>query len=419
MDVFVARQPIFNRKLEVFAYELLFRSSGVENFFPGGDSNRAASSVISNSAFLFGLETLTAGKRGFINVTRDVLLKDYVSFLPKEIAVIEVLETVKPDREVIAACRRLKEAGYLLALDDFVYDDGFKNLFEHVDIIKVDFLGTSPEERRNLVQRLGPWEIEFLAEKVETQKDFDLAVSLGYAYFQGYFFSKPVIVQGKDIPGFKLNYLQILKEIHRPELNLDQIEEIIKREVSLSYKLLRYINSPFFRWRQEVSSIRHALILMGDRNVKKWVSFVILAGMGEDRPQELITGAVVRARFCELIASMTRLRNREEDLFLMGMFSLIDAIVNRPLSELLMEIPIADDVKNGLLGEQNAIREIFDVVVSYERGDWKVFSERAATLGINESEIAGLYLQSLIWAGETTPHTELKHPLPESEVCHP
>ena len=396
MDVFVARQPIFDRQQKVYAYELLFRSS-LENFFSHPDPNLASAKVISDSFFLFGMETITGGKRAFINVTRESLLQEYLAMFPKALTVVEILETVEPDEEVIEACRKLKEEGFLLALDDFVYSDRFIPLVDMADIIKVDFLGTDVPERRAMVERFSGRGIKLLAERVETREEFDLAVNLGYDYFQGYFFSKPVILQKKDIPGFKLNYLQIIREINRPELNYDQLEDVIKREVSLSYKLLRYINSPFFGWKREVTSIRHALTLLGDKSVRKWASLVALASMGSDKPEELVTSAVVRAKFCELLAPKTGLAAREEDLFLMGMFSMIDALVDLPLPEILAEIPIAPEIKGALLGEMNPLRKVYDVVTAYERGEWDNFRGLCKESGLDEMQTPGFYLDSIDW----------------------
>jgi EAL and modified HD-GYP domain-containing signal transduction protein len=397
MDVFVAKQPIFDRKQEVFAYELLFRS-GFDNFFSHPDQDQAASKLIADSSFLFGVESITGGKKAFINVTRDVLVKEYITILPKDLTVVEILETVEPDEAVIAACKKLKFSGYPLALDDFVYEERFRPLIELADIIKVDFLTTSREERGALVKKFAPLGIRFLAERVETREEFDLAMSMGYTYFQGYFFSKPVILAGKDIPGFKVTYLRILKEVNRAELNLDQIENTVKQDVALSYKLLRYINSPFFGWRKEVGSIKHALALLGDTNVKKWVSLVCLASMGEDKPAELVVTSITRAKFCEYLAAQVHMKNREQDLFLMGMFSLMDAIVDRPMSEILEEMPISQDIKVALSGGANLFREIYEYVLAYEKGDWDQVSEWSAKLRLKEPEIPELYFKSVAWA---------------------
>ena len=249
MDIFIARQPIFDIRQNVFAYELLYRS-GIKNLYAGINGDQASSEVIGSSFLLFGLENLTMGKKAFINFTRKLLEDEVATLLPKESIVVEVLENVEPDKQMLSACIKLKELGYQLALDDFAYDPRFEPFIDLVDIIKVDFLQTSPQDRAALVQRIGNKNIKFLAEKVETKEDFNQALQAGYSYFQGYFFSKPNIVSGKDITSFKLTYLQLLQEIGKPDLDFDELEETIKRDVALSYKLLRYINSAAFSPRE-------------------------------------------------------------------------------------------------------------------------------------------------------------------------
>src|SRR6266516_4382848 len=287
MEVFVARQPIFDRLRNVFGYELLFRS-GLENVFRHDDPDQATLKVINHSLFLFGLQELTAGTKAFINFTRDTLLSECATLLPKESVVVEVLETVEPDDDVVAACRSLKQAGYLLALDDFTMQSEANPLVGLADLIKVDFSLTNADERRYLVQTYTPRNIVLLAEKVESQEDFDQARAMGYSYFQGYFFSKPAIISGNDVPGFKLTYIQLLNEINKPEVDFKAVEDLIKREVSLSYKLLRYINSVAFSLRHRINSVGQALLLLGQSGIKRWGYIIVLADMGVSRPIELV-----------------------------------------------------------------------------------------------------------------------------------
>lgn len=400
MDKFVARQPIFDAKQNVFAYELLFRS-GMENFFHHDNIDQAASSVIADSFLLFDMNSLTGGKRVFLNSTRETLIKGYVAMLPREQAVVEILEGVEPDAEVIAACQELKKAGYMIALDDFVYTNKIKPLTDLADIIKVDFLATpSPEERKGLVDWFSPKGIKMLAEKVETREEFEQAVKQGYKYFQGAFFSMPQIIPGKDVPAFKLNYLRIVEAVNQPNVDLGKIEGVIKQEASLTYKLLRYLNSAFFGLRSEIKSIRHALTYLGLREVKRWVSLIATAGMGEDKPAELVVSALIRAKFCESIGGKVGMQNREADLFLMGMFSLMDVILDRPMASILAEIPISEDIKTALLQGKNRLRDVYDAVLAYEKGDWEAFSAVAAKLKLNENDGPDLYVSSVKWAKE-------------------
>ena len=223
-------------------------------------------------------------------------------------------------------------------------------------------------------------------------------MNLGYSYFQGYFFCKPTIISGKDIPGYKLHYLRLLQVIHRPEIDFMKLGGIIKQEVSISYKLLRYINSAYFGLRNKINSITQALALLGEKEIKKWISLISMANMGQDKPEELVIQVLIRARFCESLAPYVGFRERSEDLFLMGMFSLVDAILDRPLSEILAEIPIADDIKEALLGKKTPLRDVYEFVLICENVDWGKLPELTAKLGINEGNAFRLYLESLKWS---------------------
>ncbi len=399
MDTFIARQPIFDMKQRTFGYELLFRS-GLDNVFRHTDPDQATSKVISDSFFLHNLQSLTEGKRAFINISRDILVKEFLFLLPKEQMVVEILEHVPPDDEVVAACKKLKQAGYLIALDDFVYEDRFRPLTELADFIKVDFLSTEREVRNDLVRRFAPTGIRFLAEKVETLEMLTEAKEMGYAFCQGYFFSKPKIIAGKDIPGFKLHYLSLLQEIQRPDLDFGRLSEIIKREVSISFKLLRYINSAFFGLRQKISSLKQALLLLGEKEIRKWVTLITLATLGEDKPEVVVTQSIFRAKFCESLAPLTGLLHRSDDLFLTGLFSMMDVILERPLSDVLLDLPILEEIKEALLGEENALGKVYQYVLSYERGEWDRVSEQGVRLKIDDRQVASLYVKALKWSQE-------------------
>lgn len=407
MQTFIARQPIFDQQQKVFAYELLFRSGTANNFADQSNLNLISSKVIADCALLLSAEDVTAGKKGFINVTRDVLVNEYFNALPVNSTTIELLENIEADEEVIAACRKLRQTGYQLALDDFVDSDNLLPLVEMADIIKVDFLSTTRAEQQSVVDKFASHGVRFLAEKVETQEDFRQAVEMGYSYFQGYFFCKPVILSRKDIPGFKLQYCRILQEINRPELDFRRMEQIIKQDMSLSFKLLRYINSASIGRRNTVNSIKQALDLLGEREVKRWVSLLSLAQMGRDKPEALVSQAVSRARMCELLAPHFDLAKRSEDLFLLGMFSLLDAILDRNLEEILSQMPIDEDVTAALLGEDNCLRRVYDCVLDYEKGDWeKLLTRPADEITVNLGErLPDLYLSAIGWADKSFTET--------------
>jgi len=395
METFIARQPIFDAQRNVYGYELFFRS-GLENVFRHPDPNQATSKVMADSFFLFNLNDLTGGKRAFINVPRDILLKEYMFFLPKEQVVVELLETVEPDPEVIQACQKLKQAGYLIAMDDFVYKERYEPLLEFTDFVKVDFLTTPEVGRKSLREKISRLKVRLVAEKVETPEMFQQGIESGYSFFQGYFFSKPVIIVGKDIPTFKAHYFQLLKEIHRSGMDLKKLAEIIRQDVALTYKLMRYINSAFFGLQNKIKSVQQALVLLGEKTIKNWISFVALASMGTDKPEELLVLTVVRARFCEMLAPYFDLADRRDDSFLMGLFSMIDAFLDRPLSNILAEIPIDDPIKLALLGEPNQLRDIYHYTLSYEKAAWGHLEKPIIVQDKNTTPLS-LYLEALKW----------------------
>lgn len=393
---FIARQPIFDSRERVYGYELLFRS-GLENRYTANDGDAAARDVADN--FLnAGARTLTAGRKAFINCTRQFLVNEYATLLPKNETVIEILETIEPDAEVLAACRRLKDLGYVIALDDFVYSPRFQPFVELTDIIKVDFKLSTPGERHQAVAKFAPLGIRLLAEKVETRAEFAEACSSGYSYFQGYFFCKPQIVPSPHIPAFKVHYLRILQAISESELNRNEIVALIDREVSLCYKLLRFVNSPLFGFRREISSTGHALALMGDRELRKWAAVAAVVGIAGNKPTELVLTSLARGRCCELLAASQGTPQDEQNMFLLGVLSLMEAMLGRPVAEIVTEIALPDSVRAALLGTPNCYREILDLVRAFEAGRWNDVTMLACALRQDEAQLSAAYLEAVDWA---------------------
>lgn len=399
MDVFVARQPIFDRNQNVVAYELLFRKDH-NNIYDNVDADKATIDVISNGFLLIGMENLTGGKKAFINFTESLIKTDIVSTLPKDLVVVEILEDVDVNEEVISACKKLKVLGYTLALDDFIFEPRYKPLIELVDIIKVDFKLTKGIDRRRVIEKIGSSQIKFLAEKVETMEEYESAVRDGYSYFQGYFFSKPVILSSKDLPTYKNNHVMLLSELTKHDIDFNKIENIIKKDVSLSFKLLKFINSASFGFKTKINSIIHALMLLGKEDVAKWIYLIALREIGENKPDELMRTSVIRAKFGEMIASKIGMENRTSDLFFMGILSLINTIMSVPMETALEQMPINDEVKDALIGKQNKFRDVLELILAYEIGDWRRFSEYANKLNFNETYAPDLYVKSLEWANE-------------------
>ena len=398
---FIARQPIFDSKENIYGYELLFRS-GLENFFSCENPEHATSSVIVDSFLLFGIETLTAGNYAFLNFTDDLILKKFATLLPNQQVVIEILETVNPSPEMISACKDLKNRGYKLALDDFEYHPNLDPLVKIADLIKIDIQKTPLEEWKERAKKFDGQNIPFVAEKVETREQFRMAQELGFEYFQGFFFGLPETFSTQEIHGSKLNYIQLMKEINEENPNFDHIEDIVKREPMICYKLFRYLNSPIFAFSREIQSIHHALVLLGLNEVRKWISVVSLAAVGVDKPSALMTSLIVRAKYCEMLATLMGKKELELDLFLMGLLSMIDTVLESPLSKILEQVSTSDSVKSALLNGEGPLKPVFDLLIATEKGNWSHISENASLLAIPEDSLAMTYLEAIEWGNEIT-----------------
>jgi EAL and modified HD-GYP domain-containing signal transduction protein len=393
---FVARQPIFDRCQSVFGYELLFRN-GIENYF-NADPESAARSTL-DSSLLFGINTLCDNRRAFVNCTREVLFKDLITLLPPSQVVAEILETVEPEDRVVAACKRLKALGYLIALDDFAPNDPRVPLVEYADIIKVDIRATRPGERASMMRRFASPKCKMLAEKLETPHEFYQARDMGFAYFQGYFFCRPEIVVGREVPASRIHYVRLLEMVSRREIDMRELEKLLKQEASISYRLLRYLNSPIFGFALEITSIRHAMAVLGEREMRRWIRLVVTVGAAEQKCSELVLMGLARARFCELFSGKT---HPQSDLFLMGLLSVMDAILEVTMEALLEQLPVEHETKAVLLGEKSTLRPLYQLMLAQESGEWTASAALAKQLKLSDEEVASTWWQALQWAQEAT-----------------
>lgn len=397
MQVYLARQPIFTRDKSIFAYELLFRG-GMANYFPDIDGNSATSRVLSSTFFSSDIEHITGGKRAFINFTQELLGMKIPLMFPPSITTVEVLEDVIPDDTIIASCKEMSSKGYLIALDDFEYETSLQPLIHLADFIKIDFMKSSAEEIHDYVTRLSGTGAKFLAEKVETYEEFQMALDLGFTYFQGYFFSKPQVMQETDIPALKINLLQIMTEANKNDFRVNELQKLIERDVGISYKLLRYLNSPFFRRRNEISSIKHALIMLGEQGIKRFLSVIILAELSNDKPDELLKSSVVRAKMCESLAARKGTGTDPAEFFTLGLFSLIDAILDSDMETVLKKLPLSEEIKRALLKKDNRLSGYLKLTESYEQGDWESAAYFASAIGIDMDDLPAIYFEALGWA---------------------
>lgn len=360
---YIAKQPILDAHENVFGYELLFRD-GPQSLFSGVNPNHASLNTMDYSLAL-GTGTLTGDKLAFVNCTRELLVNRLVTLLPPGKTVLEILEDIAPDPDVLAACHHLRGLGYQFALDDFIESNLDTPFLDHATIVKVDVRANGKAGQVRIARNLAPRGFQLLAEKVETRKEFEFLRSHGYQYFQGYFFCRPITLQTRDIPAAQLNRLRLMRAISDPALNLKQIEKIIRLDVSLSYRLLRYLNSAAFGL-YPIRSVMHALTMLGESEVRKWVALVTAGILGQDKTPELVRIAVVRAKFCESCAP----RSKSEPYFLTGLFSLLDAMLDRPMSQLLPELPISDECRVALLRGENSLSGLLEECERCERGEF-------------------------------------------------
>jgi EAL and modified HD-GYP domain-containing signal transduction protein len=396
-DVFIARQPIFDRNHQVAGYELLYRADD-ENRYRPEDAEAASSMQLEKTLLTFGFEQLTNGRDAWLNASRTLLTRDHWRLLPASRTVLEVLETVRPDHAIVAACRRAVDAGYRVALDDFTYTSEYEALLELAHVVKVDFRQHDALARRSLVRRLSPRGLTLVAEKVETHAELEEAMGEGYGLFQGYYFCRPQMMHAREVAPSRLAYLRLLREVYSPELDLDKLEQLIQQDVALSIKLLRYLHSASTAWTKDLRTIRQALLQLGERATRQWVALVAVFGLAQGKPPELIIVALGRGRLAAHLARAAGLAPLEDEAFLTGLLSVLDALTDQPLEQALQSIAVHPDVAGALLHGAPPLGDVLRVVLHWERGDWAQAQEAIARLGIEEDVVAVAYATSLKWA---------------------
>lgn len=389
-EIFVGRQPIFDRNSKLYGYELLFRDgSGNQANEPDGD--QATSQVIVNVFLEFGLDRIVGPHRAFINLTRRFLIDRESLPLPPARVVLEVLEDVPPDADVIAGLQAYARDGFTVALDDFVVHP----LLTLADIVKLDLMMLSRQELLEHVRVLRAYDVKLLAEKVENEEAFEFCKRLGFDYFQGYFLSRPTIVQGTQIPLNRLKLLELMTRLQDPGVDVSELEEIISQDVTLSYKLLRHLNSAFFALPQVVESLRAAVVYLGTDRIQRWVSLLLLAKL-DNQSSALMAQGIQRAKMCELLASLAG-RAQAEVYFTVGLFSLLDAMLKAPLAEVLDALPLTDEVRDALLYHQGPYGEALASVIAYEQSHF----QQARFAPLTPSQMTDAYLKAVCWADQS------------------
>lgn len=394
-DIYIGRQPIYDRSLNLYAYELLFRAA-TDNRADFVDGDQATTDVIVNTFLEIGLDNIVGNHLAFINLTRAFFVGEHTISLPKNRVVLELLEDIEADEEVIAGVRRLAELDYSIALDDFIYHESLQPLVDLARIVKIDLTKLDRDSIREHVQQLRHYPLRLLAEKVETQEEFAFCQSLGFDYFQGYFFAQPKIIRGQRLPNNRLSILKLLSRLQDPNISPKQLDELISQDVAFSYRILRYVNSASLALPRKIESIHQAVVILGLQTIKSWTTLLAMSQV-DNKPAELVVTAMVRGKMAECMASAMR-AEQPESFFTVGLFSALDALMDNSMEEILTQLPLADHIAEALLYHRGVHGDILDCVLAYERGRWE-------NLGCNQlgtHKIRNCYLEALQWASEVS-----------------
>ncbi len=397
MDFYIARQPIFNAHRKLYAYELLYRGTK-QATLTSVNGERATTSLLSTAFVTEGVEIISGTRPCFVNFTEDLLLKKIPLSFPKNKIVIEVLEDVRPTPQIIEACRYLKNQGYTLALDDFIYDKSFDPLIELADIIKIDFRLTPVNTIHKTLYKLRHFKLKLLAEKVETIEEFSMALKLGFSYFQGYFFSKPENIRIKEIAPAKVNMFHLLAEVSKKSTTLERLHKIISVDISISYKLLRFLNSAYFYRLEKVKTVKHAIAYLGEKELRRFIILVLISELSSEKPDELIRLALVRAKFCEQLALASERSYDSAELFLMGLFSFIDVMLDTSMGQIMGKLPLSESVKSALTDHTGKLAIFLDIMTFYERQQLQDLDESFTEIGIDGNLVPELYYSALKYA---------------------
>ena len=391
-QAYIGRQPIFDRNMDVYGYEMLYRSEKKVNAAEFFDGNLATSQVILNIFMEIGLENIVDNKPAFINLTREFVTgENSIPFGPEQV-VLEILEDIDADEELVKSIIKLSNAGYTIALDDYVPNSGKDHLIEHVDIIKFELPAIPKDELASHVERLKQYDVKILAEKVETQEEHDHCLELGFDLFQGYFFCKPKVITTGRLPENKLAVMQLLTKMQDPEVEIKELEVLISQNISLSYKILRYINSAAFSLNTRIESIDRAISYIGLQTIKQWVIIMSLAGIN-DKPEEILETALIRSKMCEILSKKLN-KGDTGSYTTTGLLSIIDALMDKPMQEVLDELPLADKINRALLEKTGDIGEILSSVILYEQGYFYSLEERGLDLDMMQKA----YFEAIAWA---------------------
>jgi EAL and modified HD-GYP domain-containing signal transduction protein len=393
--VLVSRQPIYTANMGELGYELLFRNSSTEDRASFTDGDHATANVIVNTFMDIGLEEVVGRYLAFINFDRNLITGNYCECLPPDRVVLEVLETVTPDDELIEKLRHLRSLGYRIALDDFVCIEA-TSLLEVAHFVKFEVMGNDWDQLERFVLEARKYPVKLIAEKVETLEQFERCKALGFEYFQGYFFSRPQLMQGRRVPVNRLAAIRLIVKLNTPDVDVKGLQDAISGDASLTYKLLSYINSAMYSLTRKITSIGHAVMLVGLHKIKAWASLIVLASV-DDKSRDLVMTGAIRARMCEHLANALGLPKPERS-FLVGLLSVLDALLDQPIAEVVQSLPLETDIVEAVVNYEGSLGNILKCALEYEKRNW---SEAQAAVNLNEETIREAYQKSLAWSLST------------------
>ena len=395
-NVFFARQPILDVNNNTYGYELLYRNQPGVNQYTGHNGDISTADVINNAFFLDNITSVLDGKKAFVNFTGNLIERGVPKMISSDILVVELLESVVATPEIIKRCLELKKLGYILALDDYEYNDSTKALFDLADIVKLDFRSS-----REAIERTASKCIELnktmLAEKVETQLEVEYAKRLGCSYMQGYFFAKPLLMTHKANTPMAKTFLHILGLVYSPDPDYEEIAAVISTDVVLTIRLLRLINLMYGNSGNEISTIHQALVMLGFEKLKEWIYLVGLQRLQKDTPDELIRLALFRAKFCESVSKVVPgAYIHRKEMYLMGLMSIVAGTTDeKSINSVMKELPVTDEIKNGLIGADGLYGDVFRLVVDYEHADWNKVEEFVKKYDVDAQQLANEYVKCI------------------------
>ncbi len=396
MFAYVAREPILDAKRQVFAYELLFRD-GKSNCFPDLQPDEATSRILAANHLTLGLEDLACHKKSFINFHQHNLTHDFPESLDPESVVVELVDTIMGDDALLKSCQHIRDMGFKIALEEHEFNNRYQRFQSCIDIVKVDLNKMNTQAFEKQLPSLKRHNITLVAEKVETNEDFKRCLDMGFDYFQGYFFARPEVIRQKNISTSNLAMLELLQESASDSFDIDRLNAIFERDAGLAYMLLRFINNPMVNKREKITSLRHALNYLGQIELKKFVALLAIANLGQEKPSELLHLSLVRAKFCDLLGREKTGGKDSAEAFMVGLLSLLDAILDMHMEDVMGRLPIANNIKGAILGQSGMLRNYLMTARALESATWLQVIRLSKDMQISQKRIHGLFNEAIVW----------------------